>query len=215
VFTAIRSEVSARQLAIRQWFAFAGSAPAPVGVVSKGLVFLQNYAVYEFTVISALTAALTRAKTHGLLLHDVRPELLTLILNSEFDSSSQSGASTKWDRRIELFQRARCADPLGAVTFEGVFPHDGSHFRPPQLRTIWRILGISAPVVQVPRHLGRIEEMVAHRNAIAHGREAPEAIGRRFSDSDITDRITDAEDLCMHIVDTLDLHSNTAANLRA
>ncbi len=182
--------------------------------MGKGLVFVQTYAVYEYTVVNSLIAALQATKNHGLLIREVRPEFLCLVLHNQFESASGSGTRLRWERRIELFQRAASTDPLAEIEFEDVFPTDGSHFRSGQLETIWRLLGVSAPVVTKSIHLGRIAEMVEHRNAVAHGRDAPETVGRRFSDADIEIRIDDTEALCMHIADALELHSTEANNLR-
>jgi len=215
VFAVIRSEVASRHLAIRQWYGAVAAAPAPAPVVSKGLVFVQNYALYEYAVVASLSAALATTKTHGLTLSDVRHELLALILNSELESASASNRHNKWSRHIELFRRTRCHEPISSGAFESTFPTDGSHFRPQQLETIWSLFGIATPIVATPRHRGRIEEMVEHRNAIAHGRESPDAIGRRFSEADIQSRINDTEALCAHVIDTLEIHCSNPANLRA
>jgi hypothetical protein len=215
VFAVIRSEVATRHLATRQWYGAVATAPAPAPVVSKGLVFVQNYALYEYSLVSSLAAALATAKTHGLTLNDVRHELLALILSSEFDSAADSSQDKRWSQRIELFRRVRCHEQIGAGRFEGIFPTDGSHFRTRQLETIWSLLGIAVPIVATPRHRGRIDEMVEHRNAIAHGRESPDVIGRRFSEAEIHSRIDDTAALCVHIIDTLEIHSRNPANLRA
>lgn len=213
MFSSIRIEIADRILATKQWYAASSSTQPPASVITKGLTFVQNYAVYEYTVIHSVTAALHHIKGQGLSLQDVRPELLSFILNSDIDSMLSTGLNQKWTRRIELFRRVLAAEPISTISFETVFPTDGSHFRVAQIRTIWSLFGITASLVPNPRLLGRIDEMVEHRNAIAHGRESAAQIGGRFSDNDIQARIDDVQELCMHIVDTLDLHCQHAQNL--
>lgn len=176
----------------------------------KGLVFVQMYATYEYSVVNATLSALRHIDSAGIPLGVLRTTLLSALLHPELMSLSDLSIEKSWDRRMELFEKSRATSARPPI--DPAFPNDGSHFRPEQLTTIWRILGIPLPVVHEPRMLGRIRELVEHRNAIAHGREPPESIGRRFSVTDLIDRHTDLEKFCTYFFQTLDSHCVNPTN---
>ncbi len=70
---------------------------------------------------------------------------------------------------------------------------------------------LSQFVVPDNRHLGRIEELVENRNAIAHGRETAEEVGRRYSTSELGKRIDDVFTLTKYIISTMESHYLTGA----
>ncbi len=214
MFGPLRTEIVARIFQVRQ---FASEACSPrdnphSAVASKGLVFVQLYAVYEFAVTGIVTAALTEIQTHGLQLRDLRLPLLGIVLDPELLSIATVGPTHKWPRRRELFEKTDSSDSAPIPT--AYFPGDGSHFRRQQLETIWMIFGLTCPIVPNNRHLGLIEELVEHRNAIAHGRETPDKIGGRFSDVDILARIDLTRDLCLHLIAEMEAHCSNSSNLK-
>jgi hypothetical protein len=214
MFGPLRTEVVDRIFQVRQFASEAcnlGSNPSSA-VASKGLVFVQLYAVYEFVVTGIVTAALTEMQSHRLQIRDARLPLLGIVLEAELASVATVGPANKWPRRLELFERTHSTDPVAIPTKH--FPGDGSHFRRPQLDTIWMLFGLTSPVVPHGRHFDLIEELVEHRNAIAHGREKPEKIGGRFSDLDISARIDWTRDLCLHLITEMETHCADPANLR-
>jgi hypothetical protein len=214
MFGQLRIEVIDRIFQVRQFASEACdlNCNPQSAIASKGLVFVRLYAIYEFTVTGIVTAALTEVQTHGLQIRDLRLSLLGIILDPELLSITTVGSGHKWPRRCELFERTDSSDSIPIPPI--AFPGDGSHFRRPQLETIWTLFGLTSPTVPHRRHLGFIDEMVEHRNSIAHGRETPENVGGRFSGVDIADRIDWTQDLCLHLIAEMQTHCSTAANLR-
>lgn len=47
----------------------------------------------------------------------------------------------------------------------------------------------------------RIDEIVNHRNSIAHGEETAGDIGRRYSRKDIAQRIVQMEKICLRLIE--------------
>ena len=167
---------------------------------AKGLVFVENYAVYEYVVVRCVDAVTQTLNRRSLELGDLRPEILALVLDPEFMSIAENSRRV-WQRRAGLMRRVRSRDV--AQIRDGLFPSDGSHFRCEQLETVWTLFGVGEPVVPDRRLMGRIDEMVEHRNAIAHGRDAPESVGGRYSVDEIEARVDDIEIVCTHVVSTL------------
>jgi hypothetical protein len=112
---------------------------------------------------------------------------------------------------MELFKKVDSASTFDVC--DDLFPFDGSHFRFQQLETIWALFGLAVPIVTANRMMGRIDELVEHRNAIAHGRATAEEVGRRFSVGDIEGRINDTQDIYIHLISSMQLHCSNAANL--
>lgn len=214
MFPTIKTDIVDRVFRVAHFAAEAcDSTHNPLSAVaSKGLVFVQLYAVYEHAIVDGVLAGLTQLQVHGMAFRDVRHELLSIVLGPELQSAAEAGLKKKWRSRRELFRRSMCSD---AVTIPAKhFPGDDSHFRRPQLETIWELFGITSPVVPQGQHFSLIEELVEHRNAIAHGRERPEAIGGRYSIGEIEKRIAWTRDLSLHIVTELETHCANPANLR-
>jgi hypothetical protein len=180
----------------------------------KGLAFVQMYALYEFTVRSSVQATLAALKGDALLVKNIRRETLCLILNSRWQSASESGVSKMWESRINLLHAIHSDDSTSTLD-DSIFPFDGSHYRSPQLKTVWRLMGIPFAVVPEPRLIGRIDELVENRNAVAHGRRTPEDVGRAYSWQDIGSRIVDVKSICEYVHGTLLNHYSSGGLVAA
>lgn len=199
-------------LAIKSFFnATKRFGHSQAGRVAKGLVFIELYALYEYAVTDSVRAALSEMKSRATPLNSIRFELLALVLKPECAAVIDSGRKTLWDKKFELFQLMASPQPM--TTPDDAFPDDGSHFRHKQLRTIWRLFGITKPEVPHGRFIPLIGELVTNRNAIAHGRSTAEDTGRRYSRKEISAKIRRTERLCLHIIGTIESHCGVPANL--
>jgi len=165
---------------------------------AKGMLFVQNYAVYEYVVVESVRTLVANVNARSLTFASTRPELLGMALDAEFKSIIDGSPKKTWDGRSLLLGKARSADPVAIR--EGLFPKDGTHFRPGQLETIWNLFGVPGPIVPAERLRGHIEEIVNTRNRIAHGSDAPARVGGAFSVADLKKRIDDTEAVCAHIM---------------
>ncbi len=165
---------------------------------AKGMLFVQNYAVYEFVVIGVVRALVANLNLKGLNFPAVRAELLSMALHPEFSSIADGSKKNPWENRAGLIRTSRAALPV--LVGADLFPRDGSHFRPPQLETIWTLFGIPGPIVPASRLIAHIIELVDTRNRIAHGDDSPEAVGGRFSTGEMRKRIDDTEAVCTHVI---------------
>lgn len=213
MFSSLTIEVSDRISAVRRLLETirdVESAEAARGVdtlcskILKGLLFVQLYAIYEYAVSQAFSRSVEAFNGSRVAHAALRDELMGLALDAEFTSVGAVGAAKTWTCRTALVCRARSSDP--AVLRSDRFPSDGSHYRHQQLVTLWAIFGITDPTVPTGRLIGRIDEVVEHRNALAHGRATPEAIGCRYTLNDLRDRINDFEEICLHLVATMSVH---------
>ena len=171
----------------------------------KGLIFVQLYGVYEYAVHSAVQAMLSAIRDEGLSAQDLHHRVLTLVLDGAFTSVAASGRGRSWEKRLDLVANFESTAPLGSLD-NTTFPTDGSHYRVKQLQTIWGVFGLDVPVLPEPRLIGRIEELVENRNAIAHGRRTPEEVGGRYSASEMDKTITDIEGVGTYVVTAMEAH---------
>lgn len=183
----------------------ASSGGDDVTRASKGLMFVQNYAVYEYVVVEAVRALVAEINARTIPHQTLRAELLGLALDAEFASVVDVTLAKTWSKRAELALKSRSASPVRVP--DNLFPKDGSHFRVAQLQTVWTLFGLPLPVLPDMRLRSHIEEMVEKRNAIAHGREAPDVVGSNFSIADMEKRVADTEVIVTHVVGVAMMHS--------
>lgn len=174
---------------------------------AKGMILVHNYAVYEYVVVETVKALVRNVNSRGLPFASTRAELLGLALDPEFTSVISGALKKTWAGRAALLQKVRSTTVVSIV--ECLFPKDGTQFRPAQLETIWSLFGLPGTILPEPRLRGHIEEMVEARNRIAHGNEAPDTVGGRFTIGDLEKRISDTEAVCTHIMTSA---SSYAAN---
>jgi hypothetical protein len=98
--------------------------------LGKGLIFVQNYAVYEYVVVNSVRALIVEANRLALPVASARIELLALALHADFDRVIDGALKKTWDHRVMLLRRSRAQDAL--TISDTLFPKDGSHFRPKQ-----------------------------------------------------------------------------------
>lgn len=219
MFSAILTEVSTRVAqvstmvrTIEKTEKLSGTAVSEDARVAKGLIFVLLYALYEYCVTQSFQAALRAFNAHSIYHRDLRCPTLALALDDACTALRDRKVDNSWETRIALFEKSRDGSP--ATIRELLFPADGSHMRSGQLETVRRLLGIPMPLIPEMRFIGRINELVEHRNAIAHGRERPDTIGGRFTVAELDARVRDAGHLCQHIATTIQLHCDNPMNFR-
>ena len=65
MFPALKTDVETRFAVIEEFFGATENLGQHHATVAKGLMFVQAYAVYEFTVNSTVSAAIDSIKTHS------------------------------------------------------------------------------------------------------------------------------------------------------
>ncbi len=212
MFTTLQTEILARSLSCQTFT----TTVCRIGngkdkATAKGLVFVALYGLYEYTVRASVRTSLTMIKLHGRPINTIIPELLGLALDAEIASVIDSARTRHWGSRVELFQKS-CGSSLVDVA-DTAFPHDGSHYRIAQLRTIWTVFDIRKPVVPNGRLIPLIDELVENRNSIAHGRDTAEDVGHRYTDTEMLQKANGTQAICLHIVDTMKNHCSDPSRI--
>jgi hypothetical protein len=200
MFPALKADITERFERIEAFFGATKAFAGDDEMTAKGLVFVQTYAAYEYTVCKAVEAAIDGVNSHRHRLKDLSPSLLALFLDADLSSLRDVSGKSVWEKRVALFERVFSSDTAD-ISAANYMPHDGSHFRYTQLQMIFRVFGISRMPVRRRRHLFRINEVVNHRNQIAHGSDTAENIGRRYSRSEILHITKQMKSVCLLQVD--------------
>ena len=198
----LRTDVADRFTAVETYFVATHRLGGEIARVARGLVFVQLYAAHENTVRAVVRIGLDAIMVHRHSTQDLAPSLMALFLNPELQSVRNCSEGDLWKQRIKLFERVYRKAPAGVANT--TFPKDDSHYRTEQLQTIFDIFGIKRSPLPRRRHQARLKEMVDNRNAIAHGRETPEAVGQRFTRADIIHRIKQIKGVCSLLIKTME-----------
>ena len=211
MFPDLQLEILDRFTAVEQ---FLRNSPkrGDLSQTAKGLVFVQIYAIYEYTAKNVTRIAITEIASHGHNYVDLRASLLAIFLDPQLRSLRDCGDAKTWEKRLELFDQALANNPVAAVA---AMPHDGSYFKHTQANLILKTLGIKRTLTVRRHHPYRIDEVVNHRNSVAHGEETARDIGRRYSRKEIWSRITLMKRFCLRLIALSSQHcSNPSRHCR-
>jgi hypothetical protein len=164
---------------------------------AKGLVFVQIYAIHEYTVAEVVRIATDAITAHSHAYADLRPSLLALFLDPELSSLRDTTTKHVWEKRVELFVRSTSRDQ---ISLGGTVLPPGNHFRHEHVNFILRVLGVTRKLTVRPRHLYLIDQVVDKRNSIAHGGETAAQVGRNYSRQDILRIIDQFERICFRLI---------------
>jgi len=201
MFNPLKAEVVGRFTAVESFFKAAHGLKGNEAQTARGLAFVQMYAAYEYTVTTVVQRAIDSLISHNHATNKLAPSLFALFLDPELTSLRDCPMKSEWERRLDLFKRV--FDDAPAIVSNTVFPKDGTHFRSSQLQMIFRVLGINRTPAQRHRHLHRINEVVEARNAIAHGRETADGVGRRFTRAEVLHAIQQMKSVCLFLISAI------------
>lgn len=170
--------------------------------IAKGLFFVHLYGAFEFTVSTLVQRTIEEINAMNYLVSDCKPIIWSLVLDAECNALADVRRNRMWDKRADLFERIGTSVPLQISI--SLMPTDGRIFGNSQLESIWRSFSVQDPVHPRPSLRGRLEELVESRNAIAHGRESPAKVGARFTWMELEVRLHDLDELCTHLIVSLD-----------
>jgi hypothetical protein len=198
MFPDLAVEVTERFNAVEQHFSASRHFRGEPAKTANGLVFVQIYAIHEYTVHAVVQRAASAIAAHAHEYSHLRPSLLAMFLDGELSSVRDCGFDNLWERRIKLFERAISGQTITLT--RAPLPVDGTHFRQSHVQLILKVFGVTRALVFRRRHLYRIDEVVNHRNSIAHGEETAGEIGRRYSRSDIRKIIRQMKNTCLRLI---------------
>jgi hypothetical protein len=91
MFQLLQIEVMDRFSAVEAYFRSSRRLKGDLSSMARGLIFVQVYGVYEFSVVSSMRAAIASIAAHKRPFRELRPELLALFLDAHFRSTRDCG----------------------------------------------------------------------------------------------------------------------------
>lgn len=213
MFQPLKTEVTTRFGTLELFFRETRDFKGDLGSAAKGIIFVQVYAIYEYTVRSVVQISIDAINGHGTRMRDISPKLMALCLDPELSALRDCGIKNVWAKRLEIFDRAFSKDIVSLSNNIGP-PNDGTHYRHTNLIMIFDVFGIKRLPVRRRRHLFRIDEVVDNRNQIAHGSEPAEAVGRRYTRPDISHIVEQMRSVCLLLISVFDEYCADAARHR-
>ncbi len=211
MFPTLRSEVAERFDAVEKFFQQSCKLRGELSKTARGLAFVQIYAIHEYTVVTAVEHAAKTVAAHARTFVELRPSLLALFLDAELRSVRDTDKD-QWFSRLALFDRASSKTPA-VFAGEPAVPADGSHFRHTQIELILKVFGVRKNPTVRRRHLFLIDEVVNHRNSIAHGNSTAAEVGKRYSNQDVRNIIRRMESACLRLIKILEEHCSDPARV--
>ena len=166
----------------------------------KGLFFVHAYAIIEYVVYATVNKVILIINNSSITLSDIKPVVLSLALNPQIQAIKDVGRDKIWNKKIQLFTHFE-TNPLIAID-DSLIPTDGRNITMTQLHSIWDVFSVKAPIVPRLELQTRINEITENRRAIAHGRDRPADIGRRYTFEEIQIIKNDVNELSEHILNT-------------
>lgn len=204
MFSDLKRDSASKLVEVREFLDLTNSLipvpplPTPNSVLSaKGFFYVHIYGVFEYTVTTAVEKAITYINAENVAINDLKPLILSMVLNPECDSITSTN-SRNWKRRWSLFEKIR-DNGISEIATE-ILPTDGKNIRYVQLESIWTTFCIDEPILNSLSIGGRIKDIVDNRNAIAHGNFNPSEIGSRVSISELYSRHNEMSNYCSYLI---------------
>jgi hypothetical protein len=119
-------------------------------------------------------------------------------MDPEIKSVLDATRARMWETRRKLFINRDSKET--AQVYDSALAKDLANLWCASLEAVYKAFGIGGTPVADPRNRSLIDQLVEHRNAVAHGREAASRVGQSYSTSDLDDVIGRVEAEVSHIL---------------
>lgn len=186
------------------------AAHVPGSMISRevrGLSLVLLYAAYENLMQSLCRSILESAKASRGRNKRLRPGFKLFAASGRLDSLANSGSKAIWrGAGLELVQVLH--DTQACTVDSNVFPTDGSHMRQGQVRTICSLFELGDPAPILREVWQELDSVVRDRNALAHGAETADEVGRRYTEQEIMDKLDTWENRWLEFLDWVEVQAS-------
>ena len=155
---------------------------ALVNNVRKGVFFVVLYGALEYTISATVSAVIRTINERSVNINSLQPRLLSIALHPQFDALKDA-RSRMWVKRLDLLKKIEFNDLFGAD--DNLLPVQNGNIKFKSIEFIWELFGLSSDVLPEKRMYGLFDTLAENRMSIAHGRKAPQEVGRSYSKSDL------------------------------
>jgi MAE_28990/MAE_18760-like HEPN len=173
----------------------------------RGLFYVHLYGALEYSITLSVQVLLQEMTKTTVRFSDYDHMLHAVILDDHFRSLAEPGLKLRWPKRRELLAKQISSEPCSLN--DTVFQDQLQNLWYKTLHSIFEYLCIPRQAVPEDRMRGYIDEIVDNRNAIAHGRQAAQEVGRRVTSTDLKERFDAITKVVNHVLETFDDYLET------
>jgi len=209
MLTAVRAEVAIRlrevfQLLdhIRTLEATPPNLDPAEARILRGLFFVHLYAALEYAVNQGVQRFLQAVHALNIAPMHLEPCFHCVALDPSFMRLRNVGEDKRWSSRLHVIGLQSTNTPQ-AINSD-VFGLYLQNVWVEKLETLFDCLNIDQPITPDPTYRLYVDELVEHRNGVAHGRMSALGIGSVKRSPELLARYTAISATCTHILDCLE-----------
>jgi hypothetical protein len=164
-------------------------APGAISREARGLSIVLLFAAYEYLLKSLTRTLLEGAVRCRVGNRRLQPGFRALALKSVTDSVRARPPKQMFKSILPDLALVTAQGGSTCTIETGTFPDDGSFMKTSQIQLWCQIFNVGSPAAILTRTWASVDAIVAQRNAIAHGAQTPDAIGRGYTENEIRDLI--------------------------
>lgn len=168
-----------------------------IAMTVRGLFHVSLYGYFEKAINDLVNSTLEEIVRRKIPMKELHWPFYSVALNGSLQALAGIGREKRWTRRRELFEKQQAAVECDIP--DGVFSDSLMNVGWSTLVEIFTVFGVPGDVVPRPEYRGYLVELVENRNAVAHGREAAAAIGRRFRSDELAKRLAAVAATITHV----------------
>lgn len=170
----------------------------PYATQIKGYFFVALYAILEKIITECTKKTLESMKVHSPRKSDIKNIVLSIVLDAEAKAIANCGPDKVWEKRIELFSAIFSSDTVKIN--ESILPIPGGNIKYKHIVMLWEVFEIPVVLTILPPMILKITSVTDHRNAIAHGRQTANDVGRGYSKANLETTLSEYDTLCESII---------------
>lgn len=163
---------------------------------TRGLCIVLLFAAYENLLYSLCRGLLETAGSLRVGSRRLKPGLRLFAAHPALQAVASSNIWESGRKVVETLDDTRPCEIK-----PGLFPQDSSYMKRSQVRLFSSLFDLGDPARVLEAAWDRIDVIVSQRNAIAHGRERPDEVGRNYSIAELRALVDLWEDRWVAFID--------------
>lgn len=152
----------------------------------RGLFFVHLYGAWEYSITRSLIELYSMINSCNVEHRHLEHMFGSIALDRMFKSIADVASSKQWERRFDLLG-CQIGSDIARVD-DNIFMFDVQFLKVQVIERIFTALGVTEAPVPNRTYRGLIDEVAERRSAVAHGRESPADVGRRFRSEELRRR---------------------------
>ncbi|MFG6282570.1 HEPN domain-containing protein [Sphingomonas sp. S6] len=206
-FDTVEQEISRRFTELRTFWSNVkqGWMPPPATqnyayTAGAGFTIVFIYSSLEFSINRSVRQLSQLISDYQVRKSDVCSAIMSLVHDPKTKALMSAGKKTRLQARYDLYVSTR-SNTIATIHDELLAP-ELQNVWAKSIKDVFQSFGITDNITSDPSSQDYIDRIVNDRNAVAHGREAPDEIGARYTVAEMDALITRIEHEARHIVES-------------